>query len=206
MALTQWAQLPWIKSAKDKIHWGQLPGSALSIAIAQGVKSHNSLVVLVTQDTPSALKLEAELEYLLPEQSVMVFPDWETLPYDHFSPHQDIISQRLATLNRLKQSKTGILILPVTNLMLRTSPPEFIYGSTLLFKKGDKLDAHQLRTNLDAAGYLNVQQVMEHGEFAIRGSLVDIYPMGSKDPIRLDLFDDEMSKPNAPVKKSATSI
>ncbi|MBE0364215.1 transcription-repair coupling factor (superfamily II helicase) [Pseudoalteromonas ulvae UL12] len=192
MALTHWAQLPWIKSKKDKIHWGQLTGSALSIAIAQGVKSHDSLVVLITPDTPSALKLEAELEYLLPEHSVMVFPDWETLPYDHFSPHQDIISQRLATLNRLKQSKTGILLLPVSNLMLRTAPAEFIYGNTLVFKQGDKIDPQQLRLNLDGAGYLNVQQVMEHGEFAIRGSLVDIYPMGSKEPIRLDLFDDEI--------------
>ncbi|OUL56978.1 transcription-repair coupling factor [Pseudoalteromonas ulvae] len=192
MALTHWAQLPWIKSTKDKIHWGQLTGSALSIAIAQGVKSHDSLVVLITPDTPSALKLEAELEYLLPEHSVMVFPDWETLPYDHFSPHQDIISQRLATLNRLKQSKTGILLLPVSNLMLRTAPAQFIYGNTLVFKQGDKIDPQQLRLNLDGAGYLNVQQVMEHGEFAIRGSLVDIYPMGSKEPIRLDLFDDEI--------------
>ncbi len=192
MALMQWASLPWVKSEKDKIQWGQLQGSSLSITIAQGVKDHNALVVLVTQDTPSALKLESELSFLLPEQDVMVFPDWETLPYDHFSPHQDIISERLASLNRLKHCTNGVLILPVSTLMLRTAPKEFIYGNTLVFKKGQQLDTHQLRINLDAAGYHNVQQVMEHGEYAIRGSLVDLYPMGSQVPLRLDLFDDEL--------------
>jgi len=192
MALTQWASLPWVKSTKDKIHWGQLQGSALSLSIAQGVKDHKALVVLVTQDTPSALKLESELKFLLPEQNVMVFPDWETLPYDHFSPHQDIISDRLASLNKLKQTQSGVLILPVATLMLRTSPPEFIYGSTLLFKKGQTLDSHKLRSNLEAAGYTHVQQVMEHGEFAIRGSIVDLFPMGNITPLRLDLFDDEL--------------
>ena len=104
MAFAQWAALPWVKSEKDKIQWGQLTGSGLSIAIAEGVKQHNELVVIVTPDTPSALRLETELEFLLPENPVMVFPDWETLPYDHFSPHQDIISARLATLNTLKKN------------------------------------------------------------------------------------------------------
>lgn len=98
MALKQLASLPWVKSTKDKIQWGQLQGSALSLSIAQGVKNHKALIVLVTQDTPSALKLESELKFLLPEQNVMLFPDWETLPYDHFSPHQDIISDCLASL------------------------------------------------------------------------------------------------------------
>jgi len=106
MAFEQWAALPWVKSQKDKIQWGQLTGSALSIAIAEGVKQQNDLVLIVTPDTPSALRLETELEYLLPDNPVMVFPDWETLPYDHFSPHQDIISARLATLNTLKNERT----------------------------------------------------------------------------------------------------
>ena len=104
MAFAQWAALPWVKSQKDKIQWGQLTGSGLSIAIAQGVKQQDGLVLIVTPDTPSALRLETELECLLPEHPVMIFPDWETLPYDHFSPHQDIISSRLATLNTLKKN------------------------------------------------------------------------------------------------------
>ena len=108
MAFEQWAALPWVKSQKDKIQWGQLSGSGLSIAIAEGVKQQENLVLIVTPDTPSALRLETELEYLLPNNPVMVFPDWETLPYDHFSPHQDIISARLATLNTLKKELTGI--------------------------------------------------------------------------------------------------
>ncbi|MFY8327564.1 transcription-repair coupling factor [Pseudoalteromonas sp. ZZD1] len=192
MAFAQWAALPWVKSQKDKIQWGQLTGSGLSIAIAQGVKQQDSLVLIVTPDTPSALRLETELDYLLPDNPVMVFPDWETLPYDHFSPHQDIISSRLATLNTLKKEQQSVLIVPVSTLMLRTAPASFIYGSTLNFKVGDNLDTHSLRSNLEQAGYLHVQQVMEHGEYAIRGSIVDLYPMGSPHPFRLDFFDDEL--------------
>ena len=192
MAFEQWAALPWVKSQKDKIQWGELLGSGLSIAIAQGVKQQDNLVLIVTPDTPSALRLETELEYLLPDNPVMVFPDWETLPYDHFSPHQDIISARLATLNTLKKEQQSVLIVPVSTLMLRTAPASFIYGSTLNFKVGDRLDTHALRENLEQAGYLHVQQVMEHGEYAIRGSIVDLYPMGSKHPFRLDFFDDEL--------------
>ncbi|MGY8877488.1 MAG: transcription-repair coupling factor, partial [Pseudoalteromonas sp.] len=192
MAFEQWAALPWVKSHKDKIQWGQLSGSGLSIAIAEGVKQQDNLVLIVTPDTPSALRLETELEYLLPDNPVMVFPDWETLPYDHFSPHQDIISARLATLNTLKKEQQSVLIVPVSTLMLRTAPASFIYGSTINFKVGDKLDTHNFRDNLEQAGYLNVQQVMEHGEYAIRGSIVDLYPMGSPHPFRLDFFDDEL--------------
>ncbi|TMO23474.1 transcription-repair coupling factor [Pseudoalteromonas sp. S4741] len=192
MAFEQWAALPWVKSQKDKIQWGELLGSGLSIAIAQGVKQQDNFVLIVTPDTPSALRLETELEYLLPDNPVMIFPDWETLPYDHFSPHQDIISARLAILNTLKNEQQSVLIMPVSTLMLRTAPASFIYGSTLNFKVGDRLDTHALRENLEQAGYMHVQQVMEHGEYAIRGSIVDLYPMGSKHPFRLDFFDDEL--------------
>ncbi|MBQ4812535.1 transcription-repair coupling factor [Pseudoalteromonas luteoviolacea] len=192
MALVQWNELPWVKSHKDKIHWGQLLGSSLAITISEGVKQNQSLVVLVTPDTPSALRLETELGYLIGEENVMVFPDWETLPYDHFSPHQDIISQRLASLNALKTKQYGVLLVPVSTLMLRTAPPEFIYGNALQFKAGDTLDAQALKDTLTQAGYRHVQQVMEHGEFAVRGSIIDLFPMGSERPYRLDFFDDEL--------------
>ncbi|KZN30945.1 transcription-repair coupling factor [Pseudoalteromonas luteoviolacea S2607] len=192
MALVQWNELPWVKSQKDKIHWGQLLGSSLAITISEGVKQNQSLVVLVTPDTPSALRLETELGYLIGDDNVMVFPDWETLPYDHFSPHQDIISQRLASLNALQKKQQGVLLVPVSTLMLRTAPPEFIYGNALQFKTGDSIDAQALKDTLTQAGYRHVQQVMEHGEFAVRGSIIDLYPMGSERPYRLDFFDDEL--------------
>ncbi|MBQ4864671.1 transcription-repair coupling factor [Pseudoalteromonas sp. MMG013] len=192
MASAHWSELPWIKNSKDKIHWGQLSGSGLTIALSEGIRNNPELVVIVTPDTPSALRLETELDYLLPDLPVMVFPDWETLPYDHFSPHQDIISQRLATLNALKKQKQSVLIVPVATLMLRTAPPAFIYGNALQFKVGDTVDAQQLKNALTETGYRHVQQVMEHGEFAVRGSIVDLFPMGSPTPFRFDFFDDDI--------------
>ncbi|CAM4164846.1 transcription-repair coupling factor [Pseudoalteromonas byunsanensis] len=192
MALAHWSELPWVKNTTDKIHWGQLSGSGLSVALSEGIAKHPELVVIVTPDTPSALRLETELGYLLQDRSVMIFPDWETLPYDHFSPHQDIISQRLATLNALKHQSSSVLIVPVSTLMLRTAPPAFIYGSALKYKVGDVIDAQQLKSALSESGYRHVQQVMEHGEFAVRGSIVDLFPMGSQHPYRFDFFDDEL--------------
>ncbi|TMN72459.1 transcription-repair coupling factor, partial [Pseudoalteromonas piscicida] len=173
MANVQWNNLPWVKSNKDKISWGNLVGSSLSLCLSEHIQQHDNLIVLVTPDTPSALRLEHELAYLLKDTPVMMFPDWETLPYDHFSPHQDIISQRLATLNTLKQEKQSVLIIPVSTLMLRTAPPSFIHGMSLQVKKGDTVDAQSLRDTLTQAGYRHVQQVMEHGEFAVRGSIID---------------------------------
>jgi transcription-repair coupling factor (superfamily II helicase) len=192
MASAHWSELPWVKNSKDKIHWGQLSGSGLSIALSEGIRKNPELIVIVTPDTPSALRLETELEYLLPDVPVMIFPDWETLPYDHFSPHQDIISQRLATLNALNKQKQSVVIVPVGTLMLRTAPPAFIYSNALQFKIGDTVDAQRLKDSLTQTGYRHVQQVMEHGEFAVRGSIVDLFPMGSSTPYRFDFFDDEL--------------
>jgi transcription-repair coupling factor (superfamily II helicase) len=184
--------MPWVKNNKDKISWGQLTGSGLALTISANIADKKTMTVIVTPDTPSALRLETELDYLLQGHKVMTFPDWETLPYDHFSPHQDIISQRLETLNALKQQSKTVLIIPVSTLMLRTAPPSFIYGQALKFKCGDTVDAQQLKDSLTESGYRHVQQVMEHGEFAVRGSIVDLYPMGSKTPYRIDFFDDEI--------------
>ncbi|MFC3031298.1 transcription-repair coupling factor [Pseudoalteromonas fenneropenaei] len=191
MARAHWQSLPWVKSDSDKIHWGQLVGSGMSIALAAAIKQHADLVVIVTPDTPSALRLETELQYLL-TSPVMVFPDWETLPYDHFSPHQDIISQRLATLNALKKQQHSVLIIPAATLMLRTAPKSFIHGTALQFKSGEQVNLDELKAALTDAGYRNVQQVIEHGEFAVRGSIIDLFPMGSSTPFRLDFFDDEL--------------
>ena len=179
----------------DKKSWQNLHGSSASIAIYQGAKEANAPILLLTADTPSALRLEQEIasinEAKLP---LCLFPDWETLPYDHFSPHQDIISQRLATLYQLSRMKNGIVIVPVTTLCQRLSPKSYIEQNSLLIKKGDKKDLHQLRQSLEACGYRSVEQVMEHGEFSARGAILDLFPMGSDIPFRLDFFDDEIDE------------
>jgi transcription-repair coupling factor (superfamily II helicase) len=178
----------------QRLTFGQLTGSSLSLAIAELVKTQTSPVVLVVHDTPTALYLEQEISFLLADSdiSVRLFPDWETLPYDTFSPHQDIISQRIEALYHLPRMKRGLLILPVATLMLRTAPSSFIDGHSLLVKPGDKLDLHNLRQRLELAGYNAVEQVLEHGEYAARGSLLDLFPMGSSQPYRIDFFDDEV--------------
>ncbi|GAP76279.1 transcription-repair coupling factor [Pseudoalteromonas sp. SW0106-04] len=192
MQLAQFIELPWVKTQQDKIKWGQLHGSALALSIGEAVKQHQQLVVLVTPDTPSALKLEHELHATLSRDEVMVFPDWETLPYDHFSPHQDIVSTRLHTLSRLNNISHGVLIVPVATLMLRAAPKEFIYGNAIVYQVGDTLNIDKLRKQLDDAGYIHTQQVMAHGEYAVRGSVVDLFAMGQNAPVRFDLFDDEI--------------
>ena len=180
--------------ANQRLTFGQLNGSSLSLAIAELVKTQEHPVVLVVHDTPTALYLEQEISFLLAESAIPVrlFPDWETLPYDTFSPHQDIISQRIEALYHLPRMKKGLLILPVATLMLRTAPSSFIDGHSLLVKPGDKLDLHNLRRRLEHAGYNAVEQVLEHGEYAARGSLLDLFPMGSSSPYRIDFFDDEV--------------
>jgi transcription-repair coupling factor (superfamily II helicase) len=192
--MTSHLDLPLVQSSNDKIHWGNLSGSALSMAICHGAQNHQGAVLLVVPDTPTALKLEQELEFFKQpaDYEVLVFPDWETLPYDTFSPHQDIISQRLLTLHQLLSLEKGIIIVPINTLMLRLAPKSFLGMNSLVIDQSQKINMHDLRLQLDASGYRAVEQVMEHGEFSIRGSIVDLYPMGSKHPYRLDFFDDEV--------------
>jgi transcription-repair coupling factor (superfamily II helicase) len=122
----------------------------------------------------------------------MHFPDWETLPYDSFSPHQDIISERLETLHKLPSFEHGLLFVPIATLMHKLAPRAFLEGNTLKLSTGDLFDINEWRSRLEKAGYRYVSQVMEHGEFAVRGAIIDLYPMGSKYPYRIDLFDDEI--------------
>ncbi len=183
------------KNADKKI-WQNLPGSSATVAIFNGALSTQQPVLLLTHDTPSALRLEQELASLNKQAKlpICLFPDWETLPYDTFSPHQDIISQRLATLYQLSRMDNGIVIVPISTLMQRLAPKQYIEANSLIIKKGDKKDLHQLRQNLEASGYRCVDQVMEHGEFSARGAILDLFPMGSKTPFRLDFFDDEIDE------------
>ena len=183
------------KNADKKI-WQNLPGSSASLAIYHGALSAEQPILLLTHDTPSAIRLEQELASLNQQQQlpICLFPDWETLPYDTFSPHQDIISQRLATLYQLSRMVKGIVIVPVTTLMQRLAPKQYLEANSLIIQKGDKKDLHQLRQELEASGYRYVDQVMEHGEFSARGAILDLFPMGSKTPFRLDFFDDEIDE------------
>lgn len=185
---------PLPSSSTLQTYWGNLSGSSQAFAIANAAANHKGAVLLVTADTPSALKLERELHYFIQSgsQEVSVFPDWETLPYDNFSPHQDIISQRLETLFRLTQASNGIFIVPVNTLLLRMAPTDYLSRYLLILEQKQVLDIDKFRYKLDLAGYLHVNQVMSHGEFSIRGSIIDIYPMGSQHPFRIDLFDTEI--------------
>ncbi|MDP5041437.1 MAG: transcription-repair coupling factor, partial [Paraglaciecola sp.] len=174
--------------------WRNLHGSSLALSIASAAEQISGPLLLVTADTPSAIKLEKELDYFLlqSEIEVQLFPDWETLPYDSFSPHQDIVSQRLETLYRLTQNERCIFIVPINTLMMRMAPVDYIGKYLLLLKNGQTLDINQFRSGLERAGYLHVNQVMSHSEFSIRGSIIDLYPMGSRQPYRIDLFDNEV--------------
>lgn len=176
--------------ADDLRHLGKLQGASLSIALAEISEACSGLVVVVVPDFNTAFRLERELAFF--NVPLEHFPDWETLPYDNFSPHQDIISQRLAALHNLPNFKRGVLIIPISTLMHRLCPQTYIDQSTFLLKIGDKLDLVAMRRKLENCGYQHNPQVMEHGEFTIRGSILDLYPMGSQLPYRIDLFDDEI--------------
>lgn len=184
------------QSTQNKSYWAQLYGSSLTLALAEYCQHTSGIKVLITQDSLSANQLLDELPFFFDpkaaSQELLLFPDWETLPYDQFSPHQDIISQRLYTLSRLKQATNAIIITSVSTLMHRLCPPEFLHQYALMLKEGQKLDLDAFRNQLQQAGYHNVNKVLEHGEFALRGSIIDVYPMGSAQPFRIELFDDEI--------------
>ena len=183
---------PWPLQAATRTALGPFAGSADARCIAE-LAQPGRLLVVITADTSSALALERELPFFLDAPvEVLAFPDWETLPYDNFSPHQDIISERLDTLYRLPAATSGILVVPIPTLMHRLAPTEYIAGSSLVLETGQSLDIDSFRRNLQRNGYVNVETVYEHGEFALRGSLLDIYPMGSELPYRIDLLDDEV--------------
>ncbi|MRJ41353.1 MULTISPECIES: transcription-repair coupling factor [Idiomarina] len=181
-------------SASIDLTWQELHGSSVAMALGQTIENHPGPVLIVTPDAPQAHRLEQEIAYFTPtwRDHLWVFPDWETLPYDSFSPHQDIISERLKVLAQLPDLKRGALIVSLNTLLHRVAPKDFVSGQTLQLSKGQQLDIHQLRQRLERAGYRHVAQVMEHGEFCVRGSLLDLFPMGCDEPYRLDFFDDEL--------------
>lgn len=146
-------RLPHMSATAGKQTWGNLPGAALSLAIAEAASNAGRFTLLLTADSQAADRLEQELRFFAPDLPVLPFPDWETLPYDLFSPHQDIISQRIASLYRLPELSHGILVVPVTTALHRLAPTRFLLGSSLVLDVGQTIDVEQMRTRLEASGY-----------------------------------------------------
>lgn len=177
----------------EKSLWSHLPGASLNLILSNVLAQHPKPALIITQDSLTAARLERELSFFQQNGTVALhFPDRETLPYDRFSPHQDLISDRLATLYKTATLQQGAVITTITTLMHRLSPRHFLDAFTFALSKGDKLDLGWVRERLVKAGYYIVNQVREHGEFAIRGSILDLFPMGSTLPYRIDLFDNEV--------------
>ncbi|PCJ28663.1 MAG: transcription-repair coupling factor [SAR86 cluster bacterium] len=180
-------------------YWKGTVGSATSLAIASAAANSDGPLLLVCEDNESVDQFKRELRYFCsrangPESQLKVFslPDWETLPYDNFSPHQDIISDRLSALYHLPQLEQGILVVSISSLMHKLPPQKYITANSLDLEIGQELFIPAMRKELVNAGYQAVDAVFEHGEFAVRGSIIDIYPMGSRFPFRIDLIGDEI--------------
>jgi transcription-repair coupling factor (superfamily II helicase) len=173
--------------------WHQLYGSARSLALAEAVESDTRPYLVIARDARELDQLRAELAFFLGgSRSIHVLPDWEVLPYDLFSPHPDIISERLAALAELPRLKSGVLLAAADTLGQRIAPRGYVDGRTFNLAVGDKLPIEPLRARLVESGYASVSQVSVPGEFALRGSLFDVFPMGAETPLRVDLFDDEI--------------
>lgn len=170
-------------------------GSADALLLArfgQAQAAQKKLLAIVTAEPADTQRLEGELAFFAPDLRIAVFPDWETLPYDTFSPHQDLISERLATLWRIRQGEVDVVLMPASTALVRLAPPSFLAAYTFHFKQKQRLDEAALKSQLTLAGYTHVSQVVSPGEYAVRGGLIDLFPMGSPVPYRVDLFGDEV--------------
>ncbi len=180
-------------SRQRRLSWHQLYGSASALALAEATHSDQRLYVLVTEDARETERLSAELQFFAGEQlPLLTLPDWEVLPYDLFSPHPDITSQRLRTLFELPGIKAGCLVVAGDVLMQRLPPRNYVQGRAFELAVGEALELEPFRQRLIEAGYVSVSQVASPGEYAVRGSLFDVYPMGTTSPLRIDLFDEEI--------------
>ncbi len=180
-----------LPKAGKRIDLPQLSGSADALVIAQ-LAGRGRMLAVVTANPLDAQRLQDEIAWLAPGLRLHLLPDWETLPYDSFSPHQDLISERLSTLYAITRSEADVVLVPASTALYRMAPPAFLAAYTFFLKQGEQLDVEQLRMQMAVAGYAHVTQVVSPGEFSVRGGLVDLYPMGSPLPYRIDLFDDEV--------------
>ena len=192
-------------AARDPLTPGRLPSSgfetwtglgftAAALALARAARGIDYPLLVVTESTEAADQWAAEWSFFAADSDLPVLrlPDWETLPFDVFSPHEDIVSERLRTLYRLPALRRGLVIVPVATLMQRLPPRQWLLGECLVLQVGQRLDRMQLRDALADAGYQPVQQVLTHGEFAMRGEILDVYPMGADLPVRVEFLDDEV--------------
>ncbi|HEX5649447.1 MAG TPA: transcription-repair coupling factor [Steroidobacteraceae bacterium] len=182
--------LPLPSPDRPSLRWTGLTGAATALYVARAAAETRAPLLVVTQDAAGAARLEEELGFFAAGTAILAFPGYETLPYDQFSPHPDIISQRLRTMARLPALERGIVIVDLPTALQRLPPRTFVDGHALSLKAGEALDLEKFRLRLTSAGYASVPQVAEPGDFAIRGSLFDVFPMGSDAPLRIDLFDD----------------
>src|SRR5438105_83245 len=189
-----------------------LHGSADAYALAHAaltLKARGQMLTIVVANATDAQRLLSEIPWFAgppknatddksdepPNQGNLrchLLPDWETLPYDAFSPHQDLVSERLATLYEVQNGHCDVLIVPATTALVRMAPPSFLAAYTFFFKQGETLDEARLKSQLTLAGYSHVTQVISPGEYSVRGGLIDLFPMGSALPYRLDLFGDDI--------------
>ncbi|MEM7563499.1 MAG: CarD family transcriptional regulator, partial [Pseudomonadota bacterium] len=177
----------------QSVRVGQLYGSSRSLLLAEQITQYPGLSVIVCRDMADAEQIEQEIRFFTPTDLLIYrFPDLETLPYDQFSPHQDIISERIRCLATISDASSGVLILPVSTLLQKLAPQEFIQQRSLQLKVGEQPGLSGLKQKLTIGGYQSVSQVETHGEFSARGSIIDLFPMGSQVPFRIDFFDDEI--------------
>lgn len=183
-------------------------GCDLGLTISRFLNTQNQTVMIITPDQLSAEKLYQTLKFFNDGSQIeaQLFPEWETLPYDHFSAHEDIISKRLDILNDLASQKKQVLIASVHVVMNRLSPSDYVSSKNINFQLGDKIDLENFRHGFIENGYRLVSQTFEHGEFAIRGSIIDVFPMGSDLPYRIELFDDEVDTIRSFDPETQTSI
>lgn len=183
LAKGQSKRIPTLFTGLDSLQLGQF---------AETLRQTKQLLVILASSAFEAPRLLEEIKWFNPSLNVHLLPDWETLPYDHFSPHPDLTSERLSTLYQISQHSCNVVIVPISTALIRFAPQSYLNARTFMFKKGQKLDLEALRTQCANAGYHHVTQVISPGEFSVRGGLVDLFPMGSALPFRLDLFDDEI--------------
>ncbi|ENX0199185.1 transcription-repair coupling factor [Neisseria gonorrhoeae] len=180
-----------IPKPREKSRWFNLSQGSLPLALARYLP-HKRLKAVLTQDAEQALRLQTAWRFFRPHDTAVFLPDWETLPYERFSPHQDLVSERLSALWQIKSGAADVLFVPVATAMQKLPPVPFLAGRTFWLKTGQTLDIGRLKTDLVDAGYNHVSHVVAAGEFAVRGGIVDLFPMGSEMPYRIDLFDDEI--------------
>ena len=181
-----------IKAADTRLQWGKLTGANTSLAIASCAANQSAPLLVITADANCASRLQRELNFFAPDLACYLLPDRETLPYDHFSPHADLVSERLRALYKLQQLKQGVVISALSTVLHHLIPPSYLGGHAFALTQGDKFNPEKIRSQLVECGYRLTEQVLEHGEFAIRGAIVDLFPMGSNTPFRIELFDDEV--------------